>query len=100
MALIDLMKGVNGNFEVTRVVGAVGAMAYIFGANGFEGWQIFGLHHDFDLTSYCLSFPTGLGVAVGAISASAGWKDRQTAKAVQTRDGTNQPAAAPPEGAD
>ena len=81
MGLTNMLKGVTNEFEVTRVVGAVGATAYIFCANGFVAWNVF--HHGalFDVTTYCLAFPTGLGVAVGATAGAVAVKDRHVATA-------------------
>lgn len=81
MSIINALKGIGGEFEVTRVVGAVGATAYIICANGFVAWNVF--HHGalFDVATYCLSFPTGLGVAVGATAGAVAVKDRSVATA-------------------
>lgn len=84
MSFSNMLRGVGGEFEINRVVGAAGAAAYIVGANVFEGYEIFGLGKAFDLTAYCLSFPAGLGVAIGAIAGAVAVKDRNVASARQT----------------
>lgn len=76
-----MLKGVTNEYEVTRVVGAVGALAYVVCANGFIAWNVFALGHVFDVATYCLSFPTGLGVAVGATAGAVAVKDRNVATA-------------------
>jgi hypothetical protein len=76
-----VFKGLGGEFEINRVVGAFGAAAYIVGAHAFLGWDVIHLGHPFDVTAYCLAFPAGLGVAVGAI-ASDGSRDRAGASAM------------------
>lgn len=80
MNLSSMLKGIGGEFEINRVVGAVGGLSYIVCANAFQAWAI---HRgaQFDLTAYCLSFPAGLGVAVGSIAGAVALKDRNVAKA-------------------
>ncbi|MDQ2763829.1 MAG: hypothetical protein M3Y22_10215 [Pseudomonadota bacterium] len=92
-----MLKGIGGEFEINRVVGAVGGLAYVVGAHLFLAIDVLWLRHPFDLTAYCLSFPAGLGVAVGSIAGAVAVKDRSVAKAIQTRDGTNAPTD-PPQG--
>jgi len=99
MSLLNMLKGVTNEYEITRVVGAVGATAYIICANGFVAWNVF--HHGalFDVTAYCLAFPTGLGVAVGATAGAVAVKDRSVATArvtsakADTADAVNVEAA-------
>lgn len=81
MALLNMLKGVTNEFEVTRVVGAVGATAYIICANGFVAWNVLHSGQSFDVATYCLAFPAGLGVAVGSIAGAAAVKDRNVATA-------------------
>ena len=60
----------------------------------------------FDVTAYCLAFPTGLGVAVGAIAGAVAWKDQKVANAKVTEqtgavpspaiDGAQVPTGMPP----
>lgn len=80
-ALSNMLRGVTGEFEVTRVVGALGASAYIVCANLFVAWNVLKLGQSFDVTAYCLAFPSGLGLAVGSIAGAAAVKDRNVATA-------------------
>lgn len=80
MKILEALKG-NGEFEINRVVGAIGGLSYIVGANAFEGYEVFIAGKVFDLTAYCLSFPAGLGVVVGAIAGAVSLKDRNVAAA-------------------
>lgn len=77
----NMLRGITGEFEVTRVVGAVGAATYIVCANGFVAYNVFHSGQIFDVAAYCLAFPTGLGVAVGSIAGAASVKDRNVATA-------------------
>ena len=80
-SITEALKNNGGDFEINRVVGALGATAYIIGANAFVWWNVVHLGHEFDVTAYCLSFPTGLGVAVGSIAGAVALKDRGVATA-------------------
>lgn len=89
MKIASMLKGISGEFEINRVVGAFGATSYIICANAFVAWQVFWLGHEFNVTEYCLAFPSGLGVAVGAVAGSIALKDRQVAKARSTQADTD-----------
>ena len=88
MKILQALKGISGEFEINRVVGAIGGISYIIFANLFEGWEVLIVGKPFDLTAYCLSFPAGLGAVVAAIAGAVAIKDRNVARAIQTRDGT------------
>lgn len=88
-ALSNMLRGIGGEFEITRVVGAAGATAYIICANGFVAWNVLHSGQVFDVTAYCLAFPTGLGVAVGSIAGAAAVKDRNVATAKATQAATD-----------
>ena len=94
MPLLNMLKGVSGEFEINRVVGALGSLAYITAANGFEAYQVFWLKQVFDITAYCLAFPAGLGVAVGSIAGAVALKDRNVASARVTNATANTADAA------
>lgn len=81
MRFSELLKTSNGEFEVNRVVGAIGTMAYIVGAHIFIGYDVFVQNRPFDVTAYCLAFPGGLGVAVASIAGAVAIKDRGVATA-------------------
>ena len=80
MSILAALKGVSGDFEINRLVGAFGSAAYVIGANGFVAWNMY-RGGGFDLTAYCLAFPAGLGVAVGSIAGAVAIKDRNVAAA-------------------
>lgn len=91
----NILKGVTGEFEITRVLGAFGCLVYIVAANGFQVWDVWWKGNDFDVTAYCLAFPGGLAVAVGAISGAVAVKDRAVANARVTEATGTVPTAAP-----
>lgn len=85
MNILSMLKGISGEFEITRVVGAFGAATYVIGANAFIAWDMARGSH-FNVTEYCLAFPAGLAAAVGAIAGAAAVKDRNVAIAQNVRD--------------
>lgn len=101
----NALRGISGEYEITRLIGGFGALAYVVGAHAFLAWnQVKGVH--FDLTVYCLTFPAGLGVAVGATAGAASLKDRNVASAkiiqqtgavpTPAKDGARVPTGDPP----
>jgi len=89
----DALRGVNGRFEINRVVGGFGAMAYCLSANAFVAWQVMIEHREFDITAYCLSFPAGLAAVIAAISGGAAHKDKGVAAARAIEHGGTMPSA-------
>ena len=86
------LKGINGEYELTRVVGGASAFAYIIGANAFTAWHI-ASGNQFDLTAYCLAFPGGTGAILASIAGAASVKDRNIAVAKATEARTRTEAA-------
>lgn len=86
MSITNVLKGITGQFEITRVLGAIGVAVYIVGAHVFVGWTVFHQGKPFDVVAYCAAFPTGLAVAIGIISEAAGRKDKAVAAAVTVQE--------------
>jgi hypothetical protein len=72
------LRGVGGDYEISRVIGGFGALAYCVCANAFVAWQLVQAR-EFDVTAYCLAFPGGLAAIIAAAAGSAAVKDRQSA---------------------
>lgn len=94
--LINALRGIGGEFELNRVVGAFGGVAYVVGANSFVAWHL-AKHGEFDIVAYCAAFPAGLAVIVGAIAGAVAWKDKGVASA-KVIEQTGAVPAAPPAG--
>lgn len=90
------LKGAGGDYEISRVIGGFGALAYCLCANAFVGWQLV-KSGEFDVTAYCLAFPGGLAGIIAAAAGSAAVKDRQSAIAKVTAE-TGAVPVAPPAG--
>lgn len=78
--LSEALRGTNGGYEISRVVGFVGGMAYVVGAHVFIGWNMVE-GRGFDLVAYCLAFPGGLAALTGGTAAAVAIKDRNVATA-------------------
>ncbi len=80
MNILNALKGISGEFEIQRVVGAAGVLTYVIAAPGFLAWAIARGDH-YDLVAFCAAYPTGLGVAMGALAGAISLKDRSVAAA-------------------
>ncbi|WP_203309750.1 hypothetical protein [Sphingomonas beigongshangi] len=95
MKLTNALKGISGEYEINRLVGAFGSIAYVVSAIAFEGWDVMQKGRAFDVTAFCIAFPTGLGVAVGAIAGAVALKDRNVATAKVVESTGSLPATPP-----
>lgn len=94
MPFLNMLKGISGEYEINRVVGAFGAAAYVVCANLFVAWDMLYRGHTFDVVAYCAAFPAGLAIAVGGIAGAVALKDRNVATATVVRDTGGQPTSA------
>lgn len=86
MSITNILRGIGGEFEIIRTLGAGGIGAYIIGANVFQAYTVWGLGEKFDIIAYCAAFPAGLGVAIGAVAGASAVKDRNVAVAKTVQD--------------
>lgn len=93
----NALRGIGGEYEITRVLGGFGCMAYCVCANAFIGWGVIVEHREFDITAYCLAFPAGLAAIIAAAAGSASLKDRNVAKS-KVIESTGAIPVAPPDG--
>ncbi len=102
----NALKGIGGEYELSRLVGFFGGVVYVICANAFVAYEVIWLGKAFDVTAYCLSFSTGLAGIVGGTAGAIAWKDKGVASAkviAQTGavptpaiDGARVPQGAPP----
>ena len=78
MKILEALKGINGHYEVQRILGALGTLTYITCVPAFV-WS--GLIAGVTVTEFCLAYPAGLGACVGATAGAIAIKDRNVAKA-------------------
>jgi len=73
------LRGIGGEYEITRVLGGFGALAYCVCVNLFVAWEVVIHDKDFELIGYCTAFPGGLIAIMGAAAGAASLKDRNVA---------------------
>lgn len=77
MSILNALKGIGGEYEVQRVLGAFGTLTYIVSAPAF----IWAGKVTATLDTFCIAYPAGLAACVGATAGAIALKDRQVAKA-------------------
>lgn len=77
MKILEALKGINGTYEVQRILGAFGTVVYVISAPAF----VWAGKVTATLDTFCLVFPAGLAACVGATAGAIALKDRQVAKA-------------------
>lgn len=96
MSLLNALKGIGGEYEIQRVLGAIGTLTYTFSVPIFVG---IGVISDVSVTEFCLAYPGGLAACIGATAGAIALKDRNvaTAKIIeQTGAVPAKPPAGPP----
>jgi hypothetical protein len=83
MGIFNMLKGISNEFEIQRVLGAIGTLTYTATAPLFIAT---GVIKGVTFAEFCLSFPTGLAACVGATAGAIALKDRQVAAAQVVRD--------------
>lgn len=78
MSILNALKGITGEYEVQRVLGALGSLTYTAAVPAFVS---FGTIKDVSVTEFCLAYPAGLAACIGATAGAIALKDRQTATA-------------------
>lgn len=77
MSVANAFKGIGGDYEVQRILGAFGTVIYVVSAPALV-WAG-KVQCSFD--SFCLAYPTGLSACILATAGAIALKDRQVARA-------------------
>ncbi|WP_030538378.1 hypothetical protein [Sphingobium sp. DC-2] len=77
MTILDALKGINGSYEIQRIIGAFGSVVFIVSAPALV-WAG-KITASFD--SFCLAYPAGIAACIGATAGAIALKDRQIARA-------------------
>lgn len=94
MKIVDILKGIGGDYEIGRVSLAIGGLFAVTSPIGFEIYEIGWNGGHFDVTAWCLAYPGGLvALVAGGVFAIAS-KDKSVAAARQTQAATDVAAAA------
>lgn len=96
-SISNALKGIGGEYEINRVVGAFGGLLYSITACALVAYEVVFKGREFDIIAFCAAFPAGLGVAVGAIAGAVAWKDKGVASA-KVIEQTGAVPVAPPAG--
>lgn len=93
MSLMNALRGISGEYEINRILGAAGVLTYVVTAPSFVGWSMY-QGHPFDLVAFCSAYPLGLGAAIGAVAGAVAVKDTYVASAKVTQDTGSAPGLA------
>lgn len=85
----NIIRGIGGEPEINRTIGAAGAAVYIVSTVAFQAWNM-AEGRPFDVTAFCIAYPAGLSAVVLAIGAAVTIKDRGVATARATDAATAQ----------
>lgn len=77
MTILNALKGIGGEYEVQRIIGAFGSVVFIVSAPALV-WAG-RIQASFD--SFCLTYPAGIATCIAATAGAIALKDRQVAKA-------------------
>lgn len=84
MKIFDILRGVTGHFEISRVSLAVGGFFATTSPIGFEIYEIGWNGGHFDVTAWCIAYPTGLVTLVAGGVFAIGSKEKAVASAAAT----------------
>lgn len=91
--LSNAFKGLGGEYEVQRLLGAIGTLTYTFTVPAFV---VTGVIKNTSVTEFCLAYPGGLAACIGATAGAIALKDRNTATSkVITETGSKPPSQSP-----
>lgn len=75
-SVLNALKGIGGEYEVQRLLGALGTVAYVASVPLFVATGVIG---GVSVTEFCLAYPSGLAACVGATAGAIALKDRHVA---------------------
>lgn len=80
MTILNALKGIGGEYEVQRILGAFGSTTFIVSAPALV-WAG-KITASFD--SFCIAYPAGIATCIAATAGSIALKDRNVARAKVT----------------
>lgn len=92
MSILNALKGIGGEFEVQRILGAAGTVVYTVTAPIFVAAEVI---KNVSFTEFALSYPAGLGACIGATAGAIALKDRHVASARVIQETGAVPTKAP-----
>lgn len=85
MKILDILRGISGNFEISRVSLVIGGFFATISPIGFEIYEIGWNGGHFDVTAWCLAYPGGLVTLVAGGVFAIGSKEKAIAIAQVTK---------------
>lgn len=92
--ILNALKGIGGEYEVQRVLGAIGTLTYVVSVPLFVATRVI---KDVSVTEFCIAYPGGLAACIGATAGAIALKDRNVAVS-KVVEQTGAVPAAPPAG--
>ena len=92
MSILNMLRGIGGEYEVQRVLGALGTTVY---AAAVPAFVAAGTIKEVSVTEFCLAYPAGLAACIGATAGAIRLKDQGVANAKVTEQSGAVPAAPP-----
>lgn len=77
MSILNAFKGINGDWEIQRVLGGFGTIVYIITGPAL----VWAEKVQTSFEAFCLAYPAGIAACIGATAGAIALKDRQVAKA-------------------
>jgi hypothetical protein len=93
MKILNVLRGLGGEFEIGRVSLAVGGFFAVTSPIAFEIYELGWNGGHFDVVTWCLAYPGGLVALVSGGIFAIGHKDKQVAVARLTESTTPVSAA-------
>lgn len=91
MTVLNALKGIGGEYEVQRVIGAFGSIVFIIAAPALVASGLV----QTSLEAFCLAYPAGIATCIGATAGSIALKDRNVATSKVIHDTGAVPAPPP-----
>lgn len=82
--LTNALRGIGGEFEVQRIIGAFGSVVFIVNAPAL----VWAGKIQVSFEAFCLAYPAGIAACIGATAGAIALKDRSVAKAKATEADT------------
>lgn len=77
MIISSAFKGIDGGYEIQRIIGSFGSVVYIVTAPAL----VWAGKVQASFEAFCIAYPAGIAACIGATAGAIALKDRQVAKA-------------------
>ena len=77
MTILTALKGIGGEYEIQRILGAFGSVVYIVTAPAL----VWAGKVEASFDSFCLAYPMGIAACIGSTAGAIALKDRNVARA-------------------